>query len=128
MSNANPAPGGRTGVSRRTALKFGVLGIIGVAAGAGSTAVITRLIRSVPSRYRFFTDAEASLLTGICDQIIPRDDVPGAAEAGAVNYIDRQLGGVFARHRQTYRRGLDSFRRSSRSRSITDRPMAPTPA
>ena len=96
-------------VSRRTALKLGLVGLVGVAVGTGSTNVITRLGRPPQPKYRFFTYEEAALLTGICEQLIPADDTPGAAETGAVNYIDRQLCGVFKRHQQTYRRGLESF-------------------
>jgi gluconate 2-dehydrogenase gamma chain len=99
-------------VSRRTVLKLGLAGLIGVAAGAGSTAVIAGLGRKVRPKYRFFTDAEAAMLIEICEQIIPHDDVPGATETGAIHYIDRQLCGVFARHQQTYRRGLESFRQT----------------
>ncbi len=99
-------------VSRRTAVKLGLAGIVGVAVGAGSTALITRLGRSVPLRYHFFTDDEAALLIEICEQIIPGDDAPGATQTGAIHYIDRQLVGVFQRHQQTYRRGLESFRRT----------------
>jgi gluconate 2-dehydrogenase gamma chain len=97
-------------VSRRTALKIGLAGIVGVAVGTGSTAVITRLTRSAPPKFRFFTDSEAALLVEICEQIIPGDDVPGAAQTGAIHYIDRKLCGVFKRHQQAYRSGLESFR------------------
>lgn len=96
-------------VSRRTVLKLGLVGLIGVAAGTGSTAVIARLGRTSRPKYRFFTDSEAALLIAICDQLIPRDDVPGATETGAIHYIDRQLVGVFARQQPAYRRGLESF-------------------
>jgi gluconate 2-dehydrogenase gamma chain len=63
-------------------------------------------------RYRFFTDAEADLLIDICEQIIPRDDVPGATDTGAINYIDRQLCGFLSCHQRAYRRGLKSFRQT----------------
>ena len=99
-------------VSRRTALKLGLVGLVGVAVGTGSTGVIARLGRPAQPKYRFFTSEEASLLTGICEQLIPADDTPGAAETGAVNYIDRQLCGFFKRHQQTYRRGLEAFRQT----------------
>jgi len=98
-------------MSRRTALKIGVVGIIGVAVGAGGTAAIARLAKPPVPRCRFLTDSEAALLSDICEEIIPRDDAPGASETGAVAYIDRQLCGAFARHRQAYRRGLESFAR-----------------
>lgn len=96
-------------VSRRTALKVGLVGLAGVAVGAGSTALLGRLGRGNPSPYRFFTEAEAALLIEICEQLIPGDDTPGATEAGVIHYIDRQLCGVFKRHQATYRRGLESF-------------------
>lgn len=96
-------------VSRRTVLKVGLVGLAGVAVGAGSTHLLGRLGRTAPSPYRFFTDEEAALLIEICEQLIPGDDTPGATEAGAIFYIDRQLGGVFKRHRATYRQGLASF-------------------
>ena len=99
-------------VSRRTALKLGLVGLAGLAVGAGSTAALARLGRSPAPRYRCFTDAEAALLIEICEQLIPGDDVPGATETGAIAYIDRQLGGVFKRHQLTYRRGLESFRQT----------------
>jgi len=103
-------------VSRRTALKLGLAGLVGVAvggaAGAGSSAIIARLGRSASTPYRFFTDAEASLLIDICEQLIPGDDTPGATQTGAIHFIDRQLCGVLKRHQQTYRRGLDAFRQT----------------
>jgi len=99
-------------VSRRTALKLGLAGLVGVAVGAGSTAAITRLTRSAPPKYFFFTADEAALLIEICEQLIPGDDTPGARQTGAIHYIDRQLVGVFKRHQQTYRRGLEAFRRT----------------
>lgn len=99
-------------MSRRTVLKLGIAGLLGVAAGAGSTAMIARLGRTARPKYRFFTEPEAALLIEICEQLIPRDDAPGATETGAIHYIDRQLCGVFAPHRQTYRRGLESFRQT----------------
>lgn len=99
-------------MSRRTALKVGLVGLAGVAVGAGSTAVLSRLGRTVQPKYRFFTEPEAELLIDICEQLIPGDDTPGATETGAIHYIDRQLCGVFRRHQQTYRRGLESFRQT----------------
>lgn len=96
-------------MSRRTVLKVGLVGLVGAAVGVGSTALIARLGRTVQPQYRFFSNAEAELLIDICEQLIPGDDTPGATETGAIHYIDRQLCGVFKRHQQTYRRGLDSF-------------------
>lgn len=111
-----PSPSQSQPVTRRTVLKIGLVGLLGAAAGAGSTAVIARLGRSVQPRYRFFTEAEAALLIDICEQLIPADDTPGATDAGVIHYIDWQLDGVFAHHQQTYRRGLESFRLTCREK------------
>jgi len=103
-----PSPGRR--LSRRTVLKLGLTGLVGVAVGAGTTATITRLSRPVPPGLRFFSDDEAALLIEICEQLIPEDDTPGAKKTGAIQYIDRKLRGVFRQQQQAYRRGLESFR------------------
>lgn len=99
-------------LSRRGVLKLAALGIVVGAVGAGSAALVTRLGKTVPSPYRFFSDADAALLIDICEQLIPRDDAPGATDAGVIHYIDRQLAGPFLRHQGAYRRGLDAFRQT----------------
>ena len=114
MENPNSSPGNP--VSRRTALKLGLAGLVGVAVGGavggGSAAAIARLGRSASTKYHFFTDDEAALLIEICEQIIPDDDVPGARQTGAIHYIDRKLIGAYKRHQQDYRRGLEAFRQT----------------
>jgi len=64
--------------------------------------------------WRFFTLEEARTLAAICDQMIPPDHDPGAAWAGVVNYIDRQLCGPLRRLRQTYRAGIAAVDETSR--------------
>jgi len=59
----------------------------------------------------FFTQDEAQTLAAICDQIIPTDEDPGAAWAGVVTYIDRQLTRHFKEHQKTYREGLAATER-----------------
>ncbi len=59
-----------------------------------------------PSRWRFLTQEEADTLAAVCSRIIPADRDPGAAEAGAVEFIDRQLSGFYNAHQKTYREGL----------------------
>jgi gluconate 2-dehydrogenase gamma chain len=98
------------GMSRRTVVRIALIGAAGAAAGAGSVHLVSRLARSQGPAYRFFSEAEASLLVDICEQIIPGDDAPGATQTGAVRYIDRQLCGPLSGHRRTYRSGLESFR------------------
>jgi gluconate 2-dehydrogenase gamma chain len=53
---------------------------------------------------------EVKFLEALVDQIIPPDDAPGAAQAGVVFYIDKQLAGPYKRLRDNYRRGIPAFR------------------
>ncbi len=66
------------------------------------------------SPWRFLTIDEARTLAAACDQIIPPDQDPGAAWAGVVNYIDRQLCGHFRDLQETYREGIAAIHKSSR--------------
>ena len=105
--------GKANGLSRRTSAKLAAVAVAGMATGGGLTAMITRLSKqTAPKPYRFFTEAEAALLIPICEQIIPRDDAPGATDAGVIYYIDRQLVGPLWRSQQAYRAGLESFRKT----------------
>jgi gluconate 2-dehydrogenase gamma chain len=97
------------GVSRRTVLKLAAVGACGAACGVGASAGLTYWGRTAPAPYQFFSGSEARLLIAICEQIIPRDDSPGATDAGVIYYIDRQLSGPLARYQQIYRLGLASF-------------------
>lgn len=65
-------------------------------------------------RYRFLTGPEAATLAAICNQIVPPDDYPGAADAGAVDFIDRQLAGHYSRWQEEYRRGIAEFEDAAR--------------
>jgi len=64
--------------------------------------------------WRFLTVDEARTLAALCDQIIPPDEDPGAAWAGVVNYIDRQLCGPLEELRGSYRAGIIAVEQSSR--------------
>src|SRR5271165_4727135 len=66
------------------------------------------------SPWRFLSLDEARTLAAICDQIIPPDEQPGAAWAGAVNYVDRQLCGPLRHLRNSYRQGIAAVDTSSR--------------
>ena len=81
------------------------------AAAAGSGIACTR----IKSPWRFLSVQEARTLAAICDQIIPPDQDHGAAWAGVVNYIDRQLCGAFRHLRKTYRLGIAGVDESSRT-------------
>lgn len=67
------------------------------------------------SPWEYLSVDEARTLAAMCDQIIPPDEDPGAAWAGVVNYIDRQLCGVFLHLRNSYREGLTSVEQTSQS-------------
>src|SRR5216110_2963995 len=55
---------------------------------------------------RFFTGAEARVVSAACDRIFPTDESgPGAKEAGVVIYIDRQLAGPYGRDKYRYTKG-----------------------
>lgn len=99
-------------LTRRTVLKRAAAVVLGGAFGAGACAGLTRWGRTEPQAYRFFTGEEAGQLIAICEQIIPRDDAPGATDAGVIHYIDRQLCGPYTKHQLTYRRGLDAMRKT----------------
>ncbi len=95
-------------VSRRKFLEAAI-----AAAAAAGTGLACGGVRNP---WRFLTVDEARTLAAICDQIIPPDEHPGAAWAGVVNYIDRQLCGPLQHLRPTYRQGLACVEKSSRVR------------
>jgi hypothetical protein len=82
-------------LSRRKFLQAAI--VAAAAAGSGMGCAAGR------SPWRFLTVDEARTLAAICDQIIPPDEHPGAAWAGVVNYIDRQLCGPLRHLRNSYR-------------------------
>jgi gluconate 2-dehydrogenase gamma chain len=59
--------------------------------------------------YRFFTNDAAECIIAVCEQIIPKDESPGATDAGVIHYIDRQLSGVFNYDQETYRQGIKNL-------------------
>jgi gluconate 2-dehydrogenase gamma chain len=59
--------------------------------GATAAAATTLACGAPEGRWRALTNQEADTLAAVCDQIVPPDDFPGAAEAGVVVFIDRQL-------------------------------------
>ncbi len=74
---------------------------------AGSAAA--GLVYAAPDKPAFFTEAEASLVVLIAEQIIPADQDPGATDAGVVHYMDKQLTGPLKRFASAYREGLPDF-------------------
>lgn len=56
---------------------------------------------------RNLTAGEREILDAMIGRLIPSDESgPGATEAGALDYIDRELGGALAGSRELYRAGL----------------------
>jgi len=66
--------------------------------------------------WNVLSDEHARILASLCDQIIPADEFPSASQAGAVNYIDRQLAHHNRCHQNAYRDGLDQVGAMSRNR------------
>ena len=58
------------------------------------------------SPWRCLNQDEARTLEAICERLIPTDQDPGAAWAGVVIFIDRQLTGPYRKLRKTYRLGI----------------------
>jgi gluconate 2-dehydrogenase gamma chain len=84
------------------------------ALAAKAATVATVACGRTGSPWRFLTVNEARTLAAACDQIIPADEAPGAAWAGVVNFIDRQLCGPYRRLQDSYRRGIAAMNKSSR--------------
>lgn len=93
-------------ITRRTVLQLALVAALGGALGSGAAVFATHRGPAIPPRFRTLTDDEGMLLIALCEQIIPRDDAPGATDAGVVHYIDRQLAGPLKRHLSAYRGGL----------------------
>jgi len=91
----------------RSLRRRGFLRIAGTASACGALVSCGR----ESSRWRFLTEAEGNTLEAICERIIPTDQTPGAAWAGVVNFIDRQLMGPYRRQRDAYRAGLAEIER-----------------
>lgn len=67
--------------------------------------------------WRFLSNDEAATLDAVCERIIPADQDAGAARAGVIGYIDRQVsGGPYRRFKNTYRQGLIAIERASAAR------------
>lgn len=65
------------------------------------------------STWRFFTEKEAKTVIAFAEQIIPKDDDPGATDANIINFIDKQLVGPYARFQEIYRNGIPAIENSA---------------
>ena len=95
-------------LSRRQFVAAGALGSVSVAAGC-------RIARTRDA-WEALTSQQALILSVLCDQIIPADEFPGATQAGALVYIDRQLARHYSRHLDAYRDGIGQAEALSRKR------------
>ena len=60
---------------------------------------------------------ERAVLRAVVERILPRDEDPGALDAGAEAYLDRQLDGDLRASRDLIRAGLASLDTTARGRS-----------
>ena len=75
--------------------------------GATAAAAATVACSAGPQgRWRALTDEEGVTLAAACDRIVPPDDFPGAADAGVVTFIDRQLATREKDQLTTWQRGV----------------------
>ena len=81
------------------------------ATAAASGSIIS--CRGAKSAWRFFSEEEAATAAAVSECLIPTDEFPGAAWAGVVNFMDRQLKGHYRRHQKTYRDGLRGVNQTS---------------
>ncbi|QKT04659.1 gluconate 2-dehydrogenase subunit 3 family protein [Ectothiorhodospiraceae bacterium 2226] len=96
------------GVTRRKFLQMmGGLGALGVApAGLATPAAVAAEGAQAPASFQYLNDREAAFLRAAVDHLIPADERwPSAAEAGVVNYIDRQLAGAYGHGHRLYLQG-----------------------
>lgn len=87
--------------SRRDFLKY-------TSATLGGMALFPSFVHA-DTGYRFLSEGQRECLIALCEQIIPRDDAPGATDVGVIHYIEKQISGVFKKHRLSYVEGLISL-------------------
>ena len=70
---------------------------------AGEPIVVSAQEGKVKVPLRFFTAREAKVIVAACERIFPADESgPGATQAGAMVYIDRQLAGPYGTDKYRY--------------------------
>jgi gluconate 2-dehydrogenase gamma chain len=93
-------------VGRRGFLKTGAVAATATAVACGRP----------DSRWRALTETEAAVLAAACDRIVPPDADPGASQAGAVRFVDRQLATREKNRQGFWRTGLRGLDASARRR------------
>src|SRR5262245_2477771 len=103
--------------SRRAFLRM----VVGALGGMGLTFDVAAIVDAAADAHLarespglptplFLTQAELADVDAIAAQIIPTDDTPGAREAGAALFIDRELATFFARLAPDFCSELTAFR------------------
>jgi gluconate 2-dehydrogenase gamma chain len=70
---------------------------------AGTPIVVNAREGKVKVPLRFFTGQEAQVVVAACERIFPANESgPGATQAGAMVYIDRQLAGPYGTDKHRY--------------------------
>jgi gluconate 2-dehydrogenase gamma chain len=72
----------------------------------GAPTVVGAQDGTVKVPLRFFTASEAKVIVAACERIFPATETgPGATQAGAMVYIDRQLAGPYGADKYRYTQG-----------------------
>ncbi|MDE2052189.1 MAG: gluconate 2-dehydrogenase subunit 3 family protein, partial [Gammaproteobacteria bacterium] len=84
-------------------LSANTLGGLLVYSLAGTPAVLSAHEGRIKVPLRFFSGEEAKVIVAACERIFPADESgPGATQAGAMVYIDRQLAGPYGTDSHRY--------------------------
>lgn len=98
-------------ISRRNFIALSLMGVGGLA-----LISLNPFSSQSKSSWRFLTEDEASLFDALAEQIIPTDEFIGAKDAGATNFLDKQLVGAYSRYKDTYRRGLKAIQTTCKNK------------
>ena len=102
--------------SRRSFLKVAGGGVAGAVVGGAAVGTYLTQVGGRPATapavtpvhfpLRFFTDAQALVITAMAERIFPHDETgPGATDAHVLNYIDGRLVSAWGLGAKTYRQG-----------------------
>ena len=84
-------------------LSANLLGGVLIYSLAGAPSVLSAHEGRIRVPLRFFTGKEAKVVMAACERIFPADESgPGATQAGAMVYIDRQLAGPYGADTHRY--------------------------
>jgi gluconate 2-dehydrogenase gamma chain len=89
---------------------------IQIGGALSGTLLLASCGKKVHGKYRSLTDAEATTVIALCEQIIPADEFPGATDAGVIFFIDRQLGerGFYPSELPYYQKGVSALNAASK--------------